>query len=109
MSCRAILFDLDGVLVDSRECIELIWHACRRGGFTSWCCRGEGCRDAGDRGAHHVSGGGADRRGGPTGCAGGSAGPTGAAWVARSQRRFLRRSCLVAFVGPSQFFALADR
>src|SRR2546421_443237 len=27
MSCRAILFDLDGVLVDSRECIELIWHA----------------------------------------------------------------------------------
>src|SRR5947208_2322614 len=27
MQCRAILFDLDGVLVDSRECIELIWHA----------------------------------------------------------------------------------
>src|SRR5437016_5078610 len=27
MSCRAILFDLDGVLVDSRECIDLIWHA----------------------------------------------------------------------------------
>src|SRR5438105_5511045 len=27
MSCRAVLFDLDGVLVDSRECIELIWHA----------------------------------------------------------------------------------
>src|SRR2546425_4282383 len=27
MSCRAILFDLDGVLVDSRGCIELIWHA----------------------------------------------------------------------------------
>src|SRR5256886_7375577 len=27
LQCRAILFDLDGVLVDSRECIELIWHA----------------------------------------------------------------------------------
>src|SRR5438093_7981784 len=27
MQCRAILFDLDGVLVASRECIELIWHA----------------------------------------------------------------------------------
>src|SRR5438309_5137397 len=27
MQCRAILFDLDGVLVDSRECVELIWHA----------------------------------------------------------------------------------
>src|SRR5881392_1100023 len=27
MSCRAILFDLDGVLVDSRECIDLVWHA----------------------------------------------------------------------------------
>ena len=27
MQFRAILFDLDGVLVDSRECIELIWHA----------------------------------------------------------------------------------
>src|SRR2546429_7338455 len=27
MQCRAILFDLDGVLVDSRECIGLIWHA----------------------------------------------------------------------------------
>ena len=33
MACRAILFDLDGVLVDSRRCIELIWHAwaARRG------------------------------------------------------------------------------
>ncbi len=26
-TCRAILFDLDGVLVDSRECIELVWRA----------------------------------------------------------------------------------
>lgn len=26
-TCRAILFDLDGVLVDSRECIELVWCA----------------------------------------------------------------------------------
>ncbi len=26
LSCRAILFDLDGVLVDSRRCIELVWH-----------------------------------------------------------------------------------
>jgi mannitol-1-/sugar-/sorbitol-6-phosphatase len=25
--CRAILFDLDGVLVDSRECVELVWRA----------------------------------------------------------------------------------
>lgn len=25
--CRAILFDLDGVLVDSRKCVELVWHA----------------------------------------------------------------------------------
>lgn len=24
--CRAILFDLDGVLVDSRRCIELVWE-----------------------------------------------------------------------------------
>jgi sugar-phosphatase len=32
-TCRAILFDLDGVLVDSRRSIELIWHewAARRG------------------------------------------------------------------------------
>ena len=31
--CRAILFDLDGVLVDSRACVELIWRdwAARRG------------------------------------------------------------------------------
>ena len=27
LECRAILFDLDGVLVDSRRCIELVWHA----------------------------------------------------------------------------------
>jgi len=27
MQCRALLFDLDGVLVDSRRCIELVWHA----------------------------------------------------------------------------------
>jgi len=27
LPCRAILFDLDGVLVDSRRCIELVWHA----------------------------------------------------------------------------------
>ena len=27
MHCRAILFDLDGVLVDSRRCVELVWHA----------------------------------------------------------------------------------
>ena len=26
MRCRAVLFDLDGVLVDSRRCIELIWE-----------------------------------------------------------------------------------
>jgi len=26
MQCRAVLFDLDGVLVDSRRSIELIWH-----------------------------------------------------------------------------------
>ena len=26
MPCRALLFDLDGVLVDSRECIEFVWH-----------------------------------------------------------------------------------
>lgn len=26
LRCRAILFDMDGVLVDSRECIELIWR-----------------------------------------------------------------------------------
>ncbi len=25
--CRAILFDLDGVLVDSRRCVDLVWHA----------------------------------------------------------------------------------
>ena len=27
LRCRAILFDLDGVLVDSRRCVELVWHA----------------------------------------------------------------------------------
>jgi sugar-phosphatase len=27
VQCRALLFDLDGVLVDSRSCIELVWHA----------------------------------------------------------------------------------
>ncbi len=27
MLCRTILFDLDGVLVDSRRCVELVWHA----------------------------------------------------------------------------------
>jgi sugar-phosphatase len=27
LRCSAVLFDLDGVLVDSRECIELIWRA----------------------------------------------------------------------------------
>lgn len=34
LSCRAILFDLDGVLVDSRECIALVWRAwaAERGG-----------------------------------------------------------------------------
>jgi len=27
LECRAVLFDLDGVLVDSRRCIELVWQA----------------------------------------------------------------------------------
>ena len=27
MQCQAVLFDLDGVLVDSRRSIELIWHS----------------------------------------------------------------------------------
>ena len=27
LHCRAILLDLDGVLVDSRRCVELVWHA----------------------------------------------------------------------------------
>lgn len=27
LSCRAILFDLDGVLVDSRECIAIVWRS----------------------------------------------------------------------------------
>lgn len=27
LECRAILFDLDGVLVDSRRCVELVWEA----------------------------------------------------------------------------------
>jgi sugar-phosphatase len=26
ITCGAVLFDLDGVLVDSRRCIELVWH-----------------------------------------------------------------------------------
>src|SRR5437773_4416151 len=28
--CQAVLFDLDGVLVDSRRCIELVWEAWAR-------------------------------------------------------------------------------
>jgi sugar-phosphatase len=31
ITCEAVLFDLDGVLVDSRRCIELVWHEWARG------------------------------------------------------------------------------
>jgi sugar-phosphatase len=31
ISCSAILFDLDGVLVDSRRCIELVWRTWAKG------------------------------------------------------------------------------
>jgi sugar-phosphatase len=30
LRCEAVLFDLDGVLVDSRRCIELVWEAWAR-------------------------------------------------------------------------------